>query len=335
MKAIGCGVIGYGAAFDMGRTHAEAIQGTPGLEMRAVCDADPTRLAAARKDLPAIAAFSNHEEMLRMEGLDLVVVVTPHHTHADLAISCLRSGKHVVVEKPMCLTVAEGRRMLQAAKDRGVILSVFHNRRWDGSHVALKRILGSGDLGEVFQIEAFSGGYAHPGHWWRSDKEISGGCLHDWGAHFIDWILDLVPGPVTEVSGFIQKRRWMDVTNEDHALMTMRFENGVVAAFEQSTVAASPKERFRILGTKGAATWKGEDEEFWTVTLGSPVGPSPSRRVPFAKRDWTAYYRNLAGALQGSEELAVTGEQCLRIVSMIEAAEESARLGRAVIPEVG
>ena len=85
------------------------------------------------------------------------------------------------------------------AHAKGLMLSLFHNRRWDGDYLTIRSLIEKGLIGEVFHIECGQAGYGHPGFWWRSDKAISGGVMHDWGAHFIDWILNLVPAKITRI----------------------------------------------------------------------------------------------------------------------------------------
>ncbi len=334
-EPIRCGLVGYGGAFNMGEAHGKMIEQTPGLELAAICDLDTVRLALAKETFPGIMTFQRYRRMLEREDLDLIVLVTPHNTHAHLAIEALSSGKHVITEKPMCITADEGKRMVSTAKRKKRMLSVFHNRRWDGDYTTLKNIIESGAIGEVFQVDVFSGGYEHPGWWWRSDKKISGGCLHDWGAHFIDWFLDLIPSQVIDVSGYFQKRYWHAVTNEDHALAILRFKNGVVATIEQSNLAAAPKDRWRVLGSKGAATWKGPGEEHWNVTSYQQSDQRSVSQVPFEKGDWQAYYRNVADHLTMGEDLVVKGDHGLRVISMIETAEKSSRAGNSLKPAIG
>lgn len=328
-RVLRCGVIGYGGAFNMGKTHAEMMRSTPGFEFAAACDLDKTRMTAAQADFPEIRTFTSVKRMLQMEDLDLVTLVTPHNTHGALAVQCAEAGKHVITEKPMCLTVREADAMIRAGKKNKVMVSVFHNRRWDGDFVVLKRLIGKGAIGEIFQIDCFSGGYDRPDSWWRSNKKISGGILYDWGAHFIDWILNLVPSPVASVAGHFQKREWQEVTNEDHALAVIRFKNGVVATFEQSSLAAAPKDRWRVLGTKGAITLRDWNQNHWTVTshvTGQPV----TSQVPFEKDDWGAYYRNVANHLLAGKELEVKPEQARRTIEVIEAAEKASKQGKAL-----
>jgi predicted dehydrogenase len=327
---IRCGVVGYGAAFNMGRTHCEMIEATPGLGLVAICDGDPSRMAAAAIDYPKAEIFGDIREMVRKEDLDLVVLVTPHNTHADLGVLCARAGKHVITEKPMCLTGKEADRMIRAAKDSGTLLSVFHNRRWDGDYQALKKLVASGKIGEIFQVETFLGGYDHPGHWWRSDKAISGGCLYDWGAHFIDWVLNLIPSEVASVSGYFQKLHWHDVTNEDHTVAAIRFRNGALATVEISSLAAAEKKRWRILGTEGALTCEGWEDRSWKLNTHKGGRPK-TLSVPFEKEDWLAYYRNIADHLIRGKELEVKAEQGAEVIRVIEAAERSSREGRAVV----
>jgi len=171
-QVIRVGLIGYGPAFGMGKYHADYMAETSGLETVAVADINPKALRQARQELG--------EEILTF--------------HAKLAIQCLQAGKHVVVEKPMCLSYREAEKMMQAARDNDCMLTVFHNRRWDGDYVAIKKAITDGLIGEVFHIEAYMGGWSKPRDWWRSDKKISGGAFYDWGAHYLDWVL-LFPKP--------------------------------------------------------------------------------------------------------------------------------------------
>jgi predicted dehydrogenase len=324
-----CGVIGYGGQFNMGKMHGDGISRIRGLEFTAVCDLDPERAKAGKADFPQAEAFTNVTKMLAKKDLDLVVLITPHNTHAPLAIQAARAGKHVITEKPMCLTTKEATGMIDAAKKSGTLLSVFHNRRWDGDYLALRKLVAEGVIGEVFQIETFIGGYGHPGWWWRSDKKISGGCLYDWGAHFVDWILNLIPSPVESVTGSFQKRMWPGVTNEDHTVAMIRFKNGALATVEISSLAAAPKDRWRVLGTKGAASMRDYDDHAWTVTRYAG-GSQITGKVPYQKSDWVDYYRNIADHLTMGEELLVKPEQGRRTIAVIETAEKSAKTGKSM-----
>jgi len=327
---IHCGILGYGGAFNMGRSHAGWIDAQPGLRTVAMCDVDPQRVAVAKDELPTLDGYyTDGDDLLAHEGLDLVVVILPHNLHAPLALKCLKAGKHVILEKPMCVTVDEANALIEAARERDLMLSVFHNRRWDGDYQTIMQLLARGAIGEVFHIEAGIGGYRHPGFWWRSDKAVSGGVLYDWGAHFVDWMLNLVPSPVAQVMGDLQKRVWHAVTNADHGEIIIRWENGVTASFWTSSIAASVRPKWRILGTQGAieAPWSGPLQ---VTSMANGMRHEGTVDVTLPGYGAEPYYRNVADHLLFGEALEVTPESARRVIAVIQAAEESARLGRSI-----
>ena len=320
-----CGIIGYGGAFNMGRAHANWINEIKGMTTVAVCDLDPVRLEVAKEELGDVATFTDVGEMLAQKDLDLVVVVTPHNTHAALAIQAAEAGKHVIVEKPMCITVEEATNMIEAARKNGVMLSVFHNRRYDGDFMTLKSLIDDGVIGEVFQIEVGMGGYRHPGYWWRSNKEISGGAFYDWGAHIVDWVLNLVPQKIAGVTGFFYKLVWRDVTNEDHCHAVVRFENGVAADIQISHLDRIGRPRWRILGTKGAIVDTGEKK----FKVNTTIKKLPAEMyIPYKESTWNAYYKGIADHLLRGKPLHVTPESARRVIGVIEAAERSSASGK-------
>ena len=324
---IRCGIIGYGGAFGMGKYHADRINPIPGLGVTAVCDIDPARLELAAEELPGIPTFEHVQQMIDAEVIDLGVVVTPHNTHADLAVALATGGKHVVCEKPMCITVAEASAMIAAARENDVMLSVFHNRRWDSDFLAIKKAIEDGLIGDVFHIEAGMAGYSHPGQWWRSDKAISGGGAHDWGAHFLDWTLNLMPGRVESAYGFYHNRVWHDVSNEDQCHIIMRFEGGRVAEFQVSSIAAVPTPRWRILGTKGGIIIQpyGESDPIKVVSYARGVRDEMNI-APIEKP--CDFYQNIADHLLKGTPLAVTAESARRVIAVLEAAEKASETGQ-------
>jgi len=334
-KTIRCGLLGYGPAFNMGKGHAGWINATAGMKTVAMCDANPARVEAARQELPDLEGyFTDVDEMLAMKGLDLVVVILPHNLHAPMTLRCLEAGKHVVLEKPFCITIEEANAMINKAREKGLMLSLFHNRRWDGDYLTIKDIIARGLIGEIFHVECGMGGYGHPGFWWRTDKEISGGVMHDWGAHFIDWFLNLVPSKITQVTGDFQKRVWHSVTAEDHGEAWVRFENGVTVDFLISTITASSRPKWRICGTLGAieANW---GDEIKVVSFASGIRQDSTVKVTLPGYGSTQYYRNVADHLLMGEELIVKPEQARRVIGVIDAAQRSSKLGVSVAPAEG
>jgi scyllo-inositol 2-dehydrogenase (NADP+) len=330
-KDIGCGVIGFGPAFNMGRYHCELISSTPGLRLVSICDSNPERLRAAQHDFPTVKTYPAIEGVLSDPAVEAVTVVTPHNTHAALALKAINSGKNVIVEKPMCLTIEEADGMISAARGKGVTLTVFHNRRLDGDFLAMKDIVDRGVIGKVFHIEAYGGGYGHPGHWWRSDKEISGGAFYDWGAHFLDWTLDLLGERIVGVNGHFHKLVWDDVTNEDQVEALISFESGALADVQLSSIAIVGKPKWRILGTKGGIldTDSGETSKLYIHYQGYNLETT----VNHMKTDWRQYYVNFAEHLLHGKELLVKPEEARRVIAVMQMAERSSRTGRTeVVP---
>ncbi len=334
-RTINCGLLGYGPAFNMGKGHAGWIDTTPGLKTIAMCDRDPARAEVAKEELPDLKGyFSDLDDMLAVPDLDLVVVILPHNQHASMAIKCLQAGKHVVMEKPFSITVEEANSVVDKARETGLMLSLFHNRRWDGDYLTIRDVIDRGLIGEIFHIECGSGGYGHPGFWWRSDKSISGGVIHDWGAHFVDWILNLVPSRVTQVMGDFQKRVWNSVTNEDHGQVYMRFENGVTADYWVSSIAALPRPKWLILGTKGAIRANSADE-ITVCSHTSGIRMESVVKVTMPSYGSVEFYRNVADHLLTGEELIVKPEEARRVITVIDAGLRSAQSGHSVAPAEG
>jgi predicted dehydrogenase len=259
----------------------------------------------------------------------------------------------VVCEKPFALTAADCDRVIERAATAQRAVTVFQNRRWDPDFVATRDLVHSGRLGTLFEMESFVGGFAHPCRYWHSHEPISGGALFDWGSHYIDWILQLVAGPVMGVTCTSHKRVWHDVTNADHITVQVRFENGAAASFTHSHLAAAPKPKWYVLCTGGAvvADWDhavrhviGPDGELdeqpvaptdlparVRVLRPGPGGRASEETVALGPRDRGAFYRNLAAHLRTGEPLAVTPEQARRTVAVMETATLSAREGGRLI----
>ncbi len=325
-KEIRCAVIGYGKSFNMGKAHCNYIKETYGLNLVAVCDTDKSRLIEAKQDFPEINTYSNVSDLIKKEQFDMAVVVTTHNTHAELAIQFLSAGKHTIVEKPMCITVKEADSMIKISEKNKVMLSVFHCRRWDGDFMAIQEAINEGLIGKVFHLDAYCGGYGYPGKWWRSDKKISGGLIYDWGAHFIDWILQFIKDEIDTVYAFSQKRVWHSVTNEDYYFLVIRFESGICATYEHSQISAVGKPRWRILGEKGGILDIGGGIFKLNTHLN---GIWSEIELKYKKSNWNSYYYNIADHLLMNEPLIVTPQSARKVIAVIETAQKSAETHRA------
>jgi len=333
-KTVKVAAIGYGGAFNMGKMHLDSCK-TAGLTPVAVCDVDPKRVATAKTELGEhIQTYTKVEDLLSKSDAEMCIVITPHNTHAPLSIQCLEAGRHVVTEKPYTITTDEATRVIETAKQKKLMATVFHNRRWDAHFVTLKRIIEAGTIGEVFFVECQFGGYGEQKtDWWRSYKDVSGGFIYDWGAHITDWTLGIMPYKIESVSGFFAKKMWHQVSNEDHTLAMIQFEGGRRAHIELSSLASVGKSPMRILGTKGGI----EIDNLWDknpglklVTFG-PQGQRQEQRVPYDDGDWHSFYRNVADHLLLGEALAVTPESARKVIAVLSLSEESSKKGGAPV----
>jgi hypothetical protein len=180
-----------------------------------------------------------------------VIIATPHDTHRDLAVRAMDAGKHVVVDKIMCMNAREAQEMIDASGRNSVLLSVFHNRRWDGDYLTVKKVIQDGWLGDPYLFEAGIMRYGPP-RGWRGVKAASGGILYDWPAHFVDQALQLVPAKVTSVfCEIVYRNRWeTDIGN--YAKLLIRFASDVLYQIEIGNLAALAKPRWYVVGDLGA-----------------------------------------------------------------------------------
>jgi len=326
------GVVGYGGAFNMGRQHLLEMQ-KAGMTPVAVAEVDAARLAVATTDFPGIQTYASVREMLRKSDVGLVVIITPHNTHAKLALECLKAGRHVVCEKPLAITTAEVDAMIAAAKKSAVMLSTYHNRHWDGCILETLDLVKKKTIGDIVSIDCHMGGYGQPGDWWRSSRKISGGILYDWGVHLLEYSLQLISAPVTEVSGFAHngywapRTKWKSDTIEDEGFAVVRFKGSQWLTLRISTLQAKHREGWmEIIGTEGTIAMEGSHVRIFqtidgreiTTRLHSP--PSQSER----------YYQNVSDHLVDKVPLVITAEWSRRPIHILDLAVRSAKAGRSL-----
>jgi predicted dehydrogenase len=353
-RHIGVGIVGYGPLGGMGYHHGLGVTQTDGIELVAVVDPSLERRKAAEADFPGVRTYAAASELMEDDDVEIALVATPPAHHASLTLALLRAGKHVACEKPLCLTVAEADGLIEAAAANGRSLTVHQNRRWDADFVAIKRAASAGLLGDIFNVETFVGGFAHPCRTWHSDAVVSGGAGYDWGSHHVDWILQLMGSAPRRVQAHGHKRVWHDVSNLDQIRIRMTWADGREAEFFQSDIAAVRRPKFYVQGTAGTLVGS-----YRTITLESiepgrgyvateahhaeapaellfaryesSYGISETRLPPAVEQPF-AFHRNLADHLHLGEPLAVTPASVRRVIAVLEAAHRSST--RDASPEV-
>jgi len=249
----------------------------PGLTLASVVTSNPERAASARSRHPEVLILDEADALFgEADSHDLVVVAAPNREHARLGLAAVQAGLHLVVDKPLAASVAEGEELASAAAERGVVASVFHNRRWDGDFLTLRRLVEAGSLGELLRLESrFE-------RWrpevdtakWREGggPEDAGGVLFDLGPHVIDQALELL-GPARSVYAEVRSVR-PGARVDDDFFVALEHESGARSHLWGSMVAARLGPRLRALGTEAAYVKRGLDVQEAALRSGaSPRDP--------------------------------------------------------------
>jgi predicted dehydrogenase len=340
-------LLGYGLAGAV--FHAPLIAAVDGLELVAIVTRDEERRSRARREHPDAELLSSPEEVWeRAADLDLVVVAAVNRAHVPLARSSIEAGLAVVVDKPIAASAEEGLALVLEARKRGVLLTVFQNRRWDGDFLTLHGLLAEGDLGEVARFESrFERWRPELSAGWREsgDPRDAGGLLYDLGSHLVDQALFLF-GPAVQVYAELDGRRAGAQTDDD-TFVALEHESGARSHLWMSAVAAQAGPRFRVLGSRAAYVkygldvqeeqlrsgrrpsdpgWGREPEDRWG-TLGSG---DRLERVPTVGGAYQRFYEGVLAALCEGAPPPVDPEAVVAGLEVLDAARASARERRLV-----
>ena len=259
-------IAGYGLAGAV--FHGPLIEAANGIEVAAVMTRSPERAEQARAAHPRAAIVDSVDALL--EDADVLVVATPNAAHAELALAGIERGLHVVVDKPLAVTAADARRVVEAAPER---VTVFHNRRWDGDFLTVERLVGEGALGPVTRLESRFERFrpeVKPG--WREETSAAegGGTLLDLGPHLVDQALRLF-GPARSVHAEVRTRR-PGAKVDDDAFVALEHEGGVISHLWMSAVAPLAGPRFRVSGLERGFGCDGLDPQEDQLRAGMKPG---------------------------------------------------------------
>ncbi len=335
-------IVGYGLA---GRSfHAPLIVSTPGLAVATVVTGNPGRREEALRDLPGVQVVPSPDELWEGAGEhDFVVIATRNDAHAPLAGRALDAGLAVVVDKPLAPGAAEAAALVEHARERGTLLTVFQNRRWDSDQRTLRRLIADGSLGDVLRFESRFERWrpdVGPDAWRESTGAAEGGgVLLDLGSHLVDQALQLL-GPATHVYGEVDNRR--GAAGDDDAFLALRHAGGTYSHLRMSALTAAPGPRLRVLGTRAAfvvaevdgqedalrsgrrpddpVPWGVEPESRW----GRLVRGEHSEAVPSEPGAWPRFYAELERALREGGPPPVDPADAVATLDVLEAARRSA-----------
>lgn len=330
-------LVGYGLG---GRSfHAPLIAVTSGLRLDAIVTSNPERRRQASAEHPAARLLEDADEIFaRPRDFDLVVVTTPNRTHVPLARRALEAGLPVVVDKPLAPAFAQARELCELARKKELLLTVYHNRRFDGDYRTIRRLLRDRALGSVHRFESrFERWRPQLRGGWREnpDPEEAGGLLYDLGSHLIDQALQLF-GPVADVYAERDARRPGAQTDDD-VFVALTHANGVRSHLWMSVLAADRAPRFRVFGSKGTFTKLGMDvqeealrsgqrpgSEAWGVEpreqWGVIADGAATSTVPTERGGYQDFYAGVAASLATGAPPPVDPLDAAAVIEVIEAA---------------
>jgi len=324
------GLLGHGQAGAV--LHAPLIEAVADFRISVVATSRTASLAE-RRDAPR--QVEGARALIEAEDVDLVVITTPNELHFEQALAALEAGKHVVVDKPFAVTTAEADRLIEVAKARGRMLTVFHNRRRDGDFLAVREAIASGALGELLLFEARWDRFRPlPPQTWKNRALAGVGQLWDLGPHLVDQALQLFGAP-DRVTADLAVQRPGGLA-DDYFELTLSYGR-MRCILAASSVMAAPRPRFAVHGTAGSFLTYGVDPieaalharrrpQSPDFTAGLP--PIPAERVRADGRealglpagDWTGFYRQVAAAIREGAPAPVDPLEARAVIALIAAA---------------
>jgi predicted dehydrogenase len=333
-------LLGYGLAGSV--FHAPFISTTPGLRLSVVVTGNEERRDRALREHTGVEVVGTADEVWeRAPELDLAVIATPNDIHLPLGLAALEAGLAVVVDKPLALNADEGRALVDAAAERGLMVTALQNRRWDGDFLTVRKLLDTGELGRVHRFESrFERWRPDTGDGWRERTPAAkgGGLLLDLGSHLVDQAVQLF-GPVSKLYAEVDARREGAVADDD-VFLALEHESGVHSHLWASVLAADPGPRFRVLGDRAAYVkhgldiqeeqlraggsqtdpdWSKEPRERW----GRLIMGKESREVPTEPGSYGSFYAGVARSLRDGAPPPVDPREAVAVLELLDEARAS------------
>jgi predicted dehydrogenase len=344
------GIIGYGYATKT--FHAPLIKETAGLELAAFSSSDASKVRADYPDAAEMTVENTPEELIARADIDLVIIPTPNQTHFPLAERALLAGKHVVVDKPVTVTSIDAHKLARLAHERGLTLSVFHNRRLDGDFLTIKRLIAENVLSRIVHFEShFDRFRPQVLSRWRESEAAGSGIWYDLGSHLLDQTVQLFGKPATIHLNQLRARDGAQSTDFFHT--TLQYESPVgeplLVILHASTLAAITGARFLLHGTTGSFQKHGLDTQEDALKGGIRPGANDwgidsncgtlkilkdgnlnEISVVNERGDYLKYYAQIRDAIRMQAPNPVPPEEAAFIIELIEAGEKSALEARTI-----
>jgi predicted dehydrogenase len=318
------------------------IAATAGLHLAAVASSDAAKVHA---DLPQTEVVADAQALIVRSDIDLVVIAAPNDTHAPLAAATLRAGKHVVVDKPFALDIAEARALIMLARERERVLSVFHNRRWDSDFLGIRQAIADGLLGRVTHFESHIDRFRPEVRArWREGAGPGAGLWFDLGPHLIDQALQLFGSPERVQANLARQRT--GALSDDWAHVVLDYASGPRVILHAGMLVAGGSARFLVHGERGSLVKRAADRQEVQLKAGITPGAAgwgadpdamlyydgsaAPRTFPTPAGDQRQYYIGIERALRGLGPNPVPAQEALAVMALLEAAQQSAHDGRSV-----
>lgn len=342
-QALNVALVGYGYAGKV--HHAPVIVTTPGLKLHTVVSSDPAKVLA---DLPDVRVAATLEDAVTDPAVELVVIATPNQSHAPLARLALESGRHVVVDKPFAITLAEAEAVARTAKRAGRLLAVYHNRRWDSGFLTVRRLIEAGELGEVVQCELrFDRWRPEVRDRWRERDEPGSGIWYDLGSHLVDNALVLFGRPLAVFADLGVQKEGGRAVDYFHVLLRYRRLRVVLQA---GSIVAKAGPAYAVHGARASYVKPGLDTQEGLLqrrarpgeadfgvdpVLGELVVPQPDGRfvshpVPTERGCYPIFYAGVRDAIRSGAPNPVLPEEALEVMEVLEAGLRSAAERREI-----
>ncbi len=325
--------------------HGPLLETHPGFKITKILERSRRVSDGKHPDSVIVRDF---DSILGDQDIDLVVVNTPDHLHFEMVAKVIDAGKHVVVEKPFTLRVTHADELIRKAQEKGVVLSVFQNRRWDGGFLTVKEIIESGKLGRLVEFESHFDRFRNYIQESWKDQSTGPGTLYNLGSHLVDQALQLFGMPDRL---FCDSRKLRDGAMTDDSYDLFLHYPACKCLLRSSYLVREPGPRFILHGTEGSYVkwgddpqeealksgilpdsyaWGEEPESAWGKINSEFEGTRLHGTVPTQPGNYMAYYDNIYEVIRKNTPLKVTPEQARDVIRIIEAAYESSQQGKVV-----
>ncbi|QMV40612.1 Gfo/Idh/MocA family protein [Cohnella cholangitidis] len=317
-ETIPLGIVGFGRIVEL--IHLPLLKQLPRIEVAGVFDVTPQRLALAAKR--GFDIFERLEDLLSSPA-EAVLIATPPNSHFRLAEQALRSGKHVLIEKPVTLSSEEAVRLQTIAEQEGKIVSVFHNRRFDSDFLLVKQMINEEALGSILFVErrhhmfgsGASFGVKSFHQEWRNEKAYGGGALLDWGIHLIDQLLQLDFGRCVDINASMKTLSWEQGEVDDYVRATFTTERNVVMSMDINFASNVPAPLWVVGGDKATLQIVSEREASVHVK-GKPT--QPIMLEPSLNKGAIRIYSSFADSVRYGAKPEVTLEEAIEAMKIVE-----------------